>query len=63
MVIKIEGNCQYPGCNNKATCIAYGRSEKEPKLYCDAHAEVVCDQQAPEYVVNCPNCGCSFGVN
>lgn len=63
MIIKITGKCQYPECDNKATHIAYGREEKEPKLYCDVHADVVCDQQSPEYVTSCPNCGCLFGVN
>jgi hypothetical protein len=68
MIIKIEGNCQYEDCDKPATCIAQGRSYSWSKghdlgLYCEHHADIVSDENSPEYQVDCPNCGCLFGVN
>jgi len=69
-IIKIEGKCQYEECDKPATHIASGRKtydhkggHSEPNFYCEEHAEVVTEERFPEYVVNCPNCGCMFGVN
>jgi hypothetical protein len=58
--------CQAPYCDNLATDIAQGRGERAALplgFYCDAHAEIASEQQSPEYVESCPNCGCRFGVN
>lgn len=71
MITKIEGNCQYEGCNKPATTIASGRvsydtrekSHPKPGLYCDSHALSVPLEGNPEYIEKCPNCRCHFGVN
>ncbi len=62
MIIEITGKCQYEGCKRNATHIASDR-RKIVRLYCETHADWVADDDIPEYVVNCPNCGCRFGVN
>jgi hypothetical protein len=33
------------------------------EFVCDLHAVIVADAESPEYVVDCPNCKCQFGVN
>lgn len=72
MIVKIDGLCQYDGCQLPATHIARGRNhhaaesaEKRPELgvFCETHANVVSDEGVPEYTVSCPNCDCMFGVN
>lgn len=74
MITKIEGTCQYEGCDQPATRIASGQrsyrlhKKLEPGqyptgCYCDDHAYKVVDFDHPEYHDNCPNCGCLFGVN
>lgn len=72
MIIKIEGLCSYEGCLEPATRIAEGcdegwgeRIQKGHPLavYCEAHANIVSREDGPEYVTECPNCKCYFGVN
>lgn len=67
MIVKIIGKCQYKKCDQDATTIACGRVVddfgSELGAYCELHAEIVADQDNPEYNVGCPNCGCRFGVN
>jgi hypothetical protein len=69
MIIEIKGKCQYEGCNKNAKCIASGRSDydggghQEVGVYCIDHARIVADERNPEYIDDCPNCGCMFGVN
>jgi hypothetical protein len=63
--------CQFEGCDRPATVIACGREtygdpplgHLEPAFYCDEHARTVANQNHPEYIEDCPNCGCVFGVN
>lgn len=70
--------CNYEGCEEEATNLACGREEYStyqsgkstyekghpiPAMYCKKHAKLVEDENCPEYVVECPNCKCSFGVN
>jgi len=56
--------CGYIGCDKPVTNIAAGRvSSKIPRYFCEDHAQIVANEQEPEYVVSCPNCGCRFGVN
>lgn len=67
--------CAYEGCELSATTLAKGRATQaygvdavehghpNVAMYCEAHAEVVADERAPEYTVSCPHCGCRFGVN
>ena len=70
MIHKIKGLCQYKGCRKKAVEIASGREtyiendpgHPTPALYCEDHAAIVSDEQFPEYIVECPNCQCKFGV-
>ena len=64
MITAISGQCQYPECDQPATCIACRRScEGAVACYCLKHALVVQDEGDPEYLETCPNCGCMFGVN
>lgn len=68
MITKIEGKCQYEGCEAAATDIACGRSFGRRKghglgCYCFAHACMVAEEESPEYTNTCPNCGCMSGVN
>lgn len=62
-VRELEGGCEYEGCTNKADHVVYDREEEVVKCLCSIHEYEVADSQAPEYIVDCPNCGCKFGVN
>lgn len=69
-IIRIEGKCSYDGCEFTATTIACGDSDhdmstKHPgvALYCDIHAHEVANSSRSEFIADCPNCGCMFGVN
>lgn len=56
--------CRYAGCQAPATCIAAGRARYQGvACYCEAHADAVVAEGAPEYACTCPNCGCLFGMN
>lgn len=55
--------CQYKDCEEVALWLAYSRHEKKVGAYCDFHYYQVLDEDYPEYGVDCPNCGCGFGVN
>lgn len=64
--------CKYEGCEKEAAQLAMGRDRftfpesrisMEIDNYCAAHASVVASYDDPEYIVDCPNCGCKFGVN
>lgn len=63
MEIEIKGTCQFPGCDEPATDIAYDREKYTIKIYCVVHAQEIVSKENPEYVEGCPNCGCLFGVN
>ena len=68
MITEITGKCAYEGCNKLATHIACGRDwdktgHPNVACYCSHHANIVSDERSPEYIVDCPNCGCAFGVN
>lgn len=71
MITKIEGKCQYEGCDQPATHIACGRKSYDPEsphhenagVYCEPHANDVSGERWPEYTADCPNCGCVSGVN
>ena len=70
MLITIVGLCDWVDCEEDATQIACGRNSRRgndghPRsgLYCQAHAIEVADEDSPEYINECPNCGCLSGVN
>lgn len=64
MITEVSGQCQYENCTEAATSIACGRHyHADVGCYCDKHADLVVDENCPEYHENCPNCGCRFGVN
>lgn len=51
-------------CKEKeATQKAHNRATGITFEVCEKCAEIVADVENPEYVVNCPNCNCKFGVN
>jgi len=62
--IKKDKRCEYKGCRKLAKNIVYRRGYGLG-VYCDKHAEILLDEEwiDAEYLVNCPNCGCGFGVN
>ncbi len=52
------------GCGHPATDVAKGRipGHDKPAVYCVDDAISMARSHGSEYVVNCPNCGCMFGV-
>ena len=54
--------CAKEGCSDYADVWAVGRDRKARK-YCEQHAEEISTEDRPEYVAECPKCGCLFGVN
>lgn len=61
--------CRFEDCNKEATTFACERNylgkigHEVAAWYCEKHAYVVTGEGHPEYVVDCPACGCQFGVN
>ena len=64
--------CEWRGCEEDAVVLACGRKDywdsgeyRHPKVgvYCMDHSLTVEKEGYPEYTVECPNCGCGFGVN
>lgn len=55
--------CDIEDCPNEACGMVYNRNTKEVLNACQSHIDEICDYGSPEYVENCPNCGCNFGVN
>lgn len=75
MIVEIKGLCQWPDCREVATHIAAPNRYTEwdddlnsrevqppPGCYCLTHAEIIARDNFPEYVRDCPNCGCKFGI-
>ena len=56
-------NCEWPGCLEMATDMVYNKRAMAVFHYCRHHADYVSNFDNPEYTVDCPNCGCVFGVN
>ena len=51
--------CDYPlGCSALAISVIYSRKYKLLLCCCPIHVEIVGDEQAPNEVVECPNCQC-----
>ena len=62
--VKIEGVCQYEGCERPAEVLAVDRRHKYAVgSYCEEHATRIAEEDNPEYVVGYPNCGCLIPVN
>jgi len=59
------GPCQYADCDGRpATAMAAGiPTFTDVGFYCEAHAKMAANNNFPEYIEACPNCGCWFGVN
>lgn len=68
--------CAFENCEEPAVFYAAGRRYGNPERkqghpgvakYCAAHADLVSREPGgtsePEYIVDCPHCGCLFGVN
>lgn len=56
--------CCVPGCPQDATLLAAsGSGTDDADHYCEAHGLAVAEGTQPEYIVDCPNCACRFGVN
>ena len=59
----IADKCCAPGCMKEATTFAYNPKTLLVISTCEHHAMDVAESESPEYIVNCPNCKCKFGVN
>lgn len=56
--------CEWDRCLEQAQFVVSGRTRYPGiRYYCAAHADLVIDDDNPEYTVTCPNCECRFGVN
>ncbi len=55
--------CEWEDCKEEATVLVYWKRNDKLLRLCDYHAAIVVDDRRPEYTVDCPNCGCRFGVN
>lgn len=60
--VKKGYKCEYPKCNRLATMIC-SDTKKNITLCCDDHALKTASNDSSEYIVDCPNCRCVFGVN
>lgn len=55
--------CDHEACDGKpATEVAQSGETKKLGAYCATHARMVADDNNPEYIEHCPNCGCVFGA-
>ncbi len=65
MVRKLEegDKCECEGCKEEAVYMVYSRNLGKVVFCCDPHADIVVDEQYPEYNDVCSNCGCMQGVN
>lgn len=63
MKLQVKGICMYAECEKKATVAVFDRELQILIALCEEHAYEVADKQSPEYIVDCPNCKCRFGVN
>jgi hypothetical protein len=61
--LKKGTKCEWKGCRKNAIVLAWDNVDKVLLLCCEDHAYEAADRGHPEYVVNCPNCNCKFGVN
>lgn len=53
--------CYIEGCGKRATTTVFDRPNLFLRRVCDHHIEAVIGNDAPEYRVCCPSCGCEFG--
>jgi len=61
--INTQPICAFIDCDKKSVSLACGREHDEPMWYCEEHTKEIVDEGRPEYIKDCPNCGCQFGVN
>jgi len=61
MIKKLRKKCQWENCQEEATCIAANRNKIG--CYCYKHGYNIAKEHKPEYLTECPNCDCIFGVN
>lgn len=73
--IKAGDKCEWQGrqrygkrlehgeCDQAAEMIAYDRQRGIVGLFCQNHANMIIEQDSPEYTNYCQNCGCLEGVN
>lgn len=58
-------DCDEQSCKNEGTEMIARRGQKGISYYCKEHIEIYRDKEwrQAEYIVDCPKCGCAFGVN
>jgi len=59
--------CEQPGCDRLADVIVYDENVPALRAACEEHGDEIVERGktgvgSPEYNVDCPNCGCHFGV-
>ena len=59
----IADKCASPGCMQDATTLVCHPDTKAIISMCEKDANYIAKYPTPEYIVNCPNCRCKFGVN
>lgn len=59
----VPGKCAQNDCGQPATETVYDKRNDAWLSCCELHAQQILDQDDPEYVVGCPNCGCRVAVN
>ena len=55
--------CSYEDCTKEADTLVYSRKLHKVIKTCYDHAQIVVDEGSPEYIEDCPNCGCLIPVN
>ena len=56
--------CIHVGCRKrKDLVLIFNRPQKQLVMVCNEHRSGILHADSPEYLVDCPNCGCEFGVN
>lgn len=60
---QLGGLCEAENCTRMTTDIVYSRRRGEVLLCCDTCAQIVVDEECPEYHETCTNCGCLLPVN
>lgn len=63
LVSQIQCRYEFPNCPRTATELAYSRRFKEVIRCCERCASTAVNEDGPEYVDYCANCGCRSPIN
>lgn len=62
-LIEHMDKCTYEDCQEGSTDLVESRKLNKVIKTCYKHAEVVVEEENPEYTINCPYCGCWIPIN